>query len=78
MAILSESESTISLAQEGAASNDGGQLDSAGQAILKLLHQAADAAETNSRRAFEAAQRLAGRSAVRSVVKLHRQKNLGA
>jgi cell fate (sporulation/competence/biofilm development) regulator YmcA (YheA/YmcA/DUF963 family) len=58
MAILSESESTISLAQEGAASNDGGQLDSAGQAILKLLHKAAGAGEANSRRASETAQRL--------------------
>jgi hypothetical protein len=33
-------------------------LDSAGQAILKLLHKAADAAEANSRRALETAQKL--------------------
>jgi hypothetical protein len=33
-------------------------LDSAGQAILTLLHRAAGAAEANSRQALEAAQRL--------------------
>jgi hypothetical protein len=37
---------------------DIGQLDSAGQAILKLLHKAADAAEANSRQALETAQKL--------------------
>ena len=58
MANQSGSESVISLAQEGAASNDGGQLDSAGQAILKLLHKAAGAAEANNRRASETAQKL--------------------
>jgi cell fate (sporulation/competence/biofilm development) regulator YmcA (YheA/YmcA/DUF963 family) len=58
MADQSESESAISLAQEGAALNDRGQLDSAGQAILKLLHKAAGAAEANSRRALETAQNL--------------------
>ena len=41
-----------------AAASDGGQLDSAGQAILKLLHKAAGAAESNSRRALETAQKL--------------------
>src|SRR6516165_2220459 len=56
MANQSESEPAISLAQEGV--NDGGQLDSAGQAILKLLHKAAGAAEANSRRALETAQKL--------------------
>ena len=58
MANQSGSESAISLAQEGAASNDGGQLDLAGQAILKLLHKAAGAAEANNRRALETAQKL--------------------
>jgi len=58
MANQSESESAISLAHDGAASNDGGQLDTAGQAILKLLHKAAGAAEANSRRALETAQKL--------------------
>src|SRR5262249_41563561 len=41
-----------------AASKDASQLDSAGEAILKLLHKAASAAETNSRRALETAQKL--------------------
>jgi chromosome segregation ATPase len=37
---------------------NGDQLDSAGQAILDLLHTAADEAETDSRQALETAQRL--------------------
>ena len=41
-----------------AALKDAGQLDSAGQAILKLLHRAAGAAEANTRQALETAQRL--------------------
>ena len=49
MANFSEFDSAISRGQDGAASNDAGQLDSAGQAILKLLHKAADTAEANSR-----------------------------
>ena len=61
MANQSGSESAISLAQEGAASNDGGQLDSAGQAILKLLHKAAGAAEAHSRQALETAQKLSSK-----------------
>ena len=48
----------ISRGQDGAASNDGDQLDSAGQAILKLLHKAAGTAEANSRKALETAQKL--------------------
>ena len=36
MANYSEFESAISSGQEGSASNDGDQLDFAGQAILKL------------------------------------------
>ena len=58
MANYSEFESAISRGQDGAASNDGGQLDSAGQAILKLLHKAAGTAEANSRHALETAQKL--------------------
>jgi hypothetical protein len=58
MAILSESESTISRGEGGAASNDASQLDTAGEAILKLLHKAAGVAEANSRRALETAQKL--------------------
>ena len=57
----SESESAISFAQDGAASNAGGQLDSAGQAILKLLHKAAGAAEAHSRQALETAQKLSSK-----------------
>jgi hypothetical protein len=61
MANYSESESAISRGQDNAASNHGDQLDSAGQAILKLLHKAAGAAEANSRQALETAQRLSNR-----------------
>ncbi len=57
MANQSESEIT-SGGQDGSASNDGDQLDSAGQAILKLLHKAAGTAEANSRHALETAQKL--------------------
>ena len=48
MANHSEPESAISHRQESAASNDSNQLDSAEQAILKLLHKAAGVAEANS------------------------------
>jgi hypothetical protein len=48
----------IERGEDWAATSEGGQLDSAGQAILKLLHKAADAAEENSRRALETAQKL--------------------
>jgi DNA repair exonuclease SbcCD ATPase subunit len=58
MANYSEFESTISRGRDGSASNDAGQLDSAGQAILELLDKAAGAAEANSRQALEAAQSL--------------------
>ena len=60
MADYSQSYSTISRGENGAASKDADQLDPAGQAILKLLHKAADAAEANSREALETAQKLAG------------------
>src|SRR6476620_6614992 len=58
MADNSQSHSTISHGENGAASKDADQLDSAGQAILKLLHKAAGAAEANSRQAVETAQQL--------------------
>jgi hypothetical protein len=58
MANQSEPESPIPLAPATAAPMDGGQLESAGQVILKLLHKAAGAAEANSRRALETAQQL--------------------
>jgi hypothetical protein len=58
MANHSSSEHAISREGDFAASNNASQLDSAGQAILKLLHKAADAAEANSRRALETAQKL--------------------
>ena len=54
-----QSESTISRGEDSATSKDASQLDSAGQAILKLLHKAAGADEANSRQALETAQRLA-------------------
>jgi cell fate (sporulation/competence/biofilm development) regulator YmcA (YheA/YmcA/DUF963 family) len=58
MANYSASESAFSRGRDSAASNDGEQLDSAGQAILSLLHRAAGAAEANTREALETAQRL--------------------
>jgi cell fate (sporulation/competence/biofilm development) regulator YmcA (YheA/YmcA/DUF963 family) len=58
MANYSEFESAISRGRDGSASNDAGQLDSAGQAILQLLHKAAGTAEANSRKALETAQKL--------------------
>ena len=58
MANSSLSEFATSRDEGGAASNDASQLDSAGQAILKLLHRAAGAAEANSRQALETAQKL--------------------
>ena len=58
MANYSESESVILRSQDGSASNDAGQLDSAGRAILQLLHKAAGTAEANSRHALETAQKL--------------------
>jgi hypothetical protein len=50
--------STISRDEGIAAPNDASQLDSAGQAILKLLDRAASAAEANRRQSLEAAQRI--------------------
>jgi len=56
----SDSESSIAFGPtaKSAASNDGSRLDSAGQAILKLLHKAAGVAEANSRQGLETAQKL--------------------
>ena len=58
MANYSEFDFAISRGQDGSASNDAGQLDSAGRAILQLLHKAAGTAEANSRKALETAQKL--------------------
>jgi hypothetical protein len=44
--------------REGNSTRNTSQLDSAGQAILDLLHRAADAAEDNSRKALERCQEL--------------------
>ena len=49
---------SVSPGENGASHKDAGQVDSAGQAILKLLHKAAGAAEANSRQALETAQQL--------------------
>ena len=58
MANNSSSEFAISRDEDSAASKVATQLDSAGQAILRLLHRAAGAAEANSRQALETAQKL--------------------
>jgi cell fate (sporulation/competence/biofilm development) regulator YmcA (YheA/YmcA/DUF963 family) len=47
-----------SVAQDRMATSDGDQLETAGQAILKLLHKAADATEGNRRQALATAQKL--------------------
>src|ERR1700722_9208508 len=52
------SNQSESVAQERMAASDGDQLETAGQAILKLLHKAADAAEGNRRQALATAQKL--------------------
>ena len=52
------SEFAVSLGQDTVAPVDGGQLDSAGHVILKLLVKAAGGAEADSRRALETAQQL--------------------
>jgi len=58
MANYSRSGSTNSRSEDSTASTGASHLDSAGQAILTLLHRAAGAAEANSRQASETAQRL--------------------
>ena len=57
MADYSEPEPN-SRGQNGFPSDRSDPLDASGQAILKLLHKAADTAEANSRRSLEAAQQL--------------------
>jgi hypothetical protein len=54
----SESVITFGPTTKSATSNDGDQLDAAGQTILKLLHKAAGVAEANSRHALDMAQKL--------------------
>jgi hypothetical protein len=49
-----DSQSVIAIEGNGAPT----ELDAAGQAILKLLHMAADVADANSRHAVETAQKL--------------------
>jgi hypothetical protein len=56
--MANDSETFAISRDRDSAGDDIGQLDSAGQAILKLLHKAADAAEANSRQALETAQKL--------------------
>ena len=83
MANHSEPGSTISLGQDSATFMHGGQLDSAGHVILKLLVKAAGAAEADSRRALETAQQLstqlhAARNRIGELeaeVQLHREKS---
>jgi hypothetical protein len=58
MANHSSSEFAIPRGEDGAATKAVSQLDSAGQAILKLLHKAADVVEANSQQALETAQKL--------------------
>jgi cell fate (sporulation/competence/biofilm development) regulator YmcA (YheA/YmcA/DUF963 family) len=58
MVDYSQSVSTISRGENGASSKDASQLDTAGEAILRLLHKAAGAAEAHSRQALETAQKL--------------------
>ena len=58
MANHSSAEFALQRVESVAASNDANQLDSAGEAILKLLRKAAGAAEAHSRQASETAQKL--------------------
>ena len=55
MGIQSEPESAIPRSRDIAGSMDGGQLDSADHAILKLLQKAVGAAEANSQGALQRA-----------------------
>jgi hypothetical protein len=54
----SSSEFAIQRVVGVVASNDANTLDSVGEAILKLLHKGADAAEAHSRQVLETAQKL--------------------
>ena len=75
MANHSESESIISRGESSVAPNYASRLDSAGQAILNLLHRAAGAAEANSRKALETAQELSSHlhTAQERIAKLERE-----
>jgi hypothetical protein len=78
MANNSSSGLAISRNEGGAASNDATRLDSAGQAILNLLHKAASAAEANSRQALETAQKLSSqlRAAENRIAELEAENQL--
>ena len=54
----SESVNPVAPTDGNAISSDAGQLDSAGQAIVRLLHKAAGVAEANSQQALDMAQKL--------------------
>jgi hypothetical protein len=58
MVDYSQSVPTISRGENGASHKGASQVDSAGEAILKLLHKAAGAVEAHSRQAVETAQKL--------------------
>jgi len=58
MANHSSSDFAIPRGENGTATKAVGQLDLAGQAILSLLHKAADAAEANSQQALQRAQQV--------------------
>jgi hypothetical protein len=80
------SNQTRSIVQERTSTSDDDQLESAGQAILKLLDNAASATEANSRRALATAQTLSSqlRSAedriaqLEAEVQLYREKSARA
>ena len=69
---------SVSPGENGASHKDASQVDSAGQAILKLLHKAAGAAEANSRQALETAQKLSSqlRAAEDRIVELEAEVHL--
>ena len=78
MVDYSQSVSTIPRGENGASFKDADQLDSAGQAILKLLHKAAGAAEANSRETLETAQQLSSqlRAAAERIAELEAEVHL--
>jgi cell fate (sporulation/competence/biofilm development) regulator YmcA (YheA/YmcA/DUF963 family) len=78
MVDYSQSVSTIPRGENGASSKDADQVDSAGQAILKLLHKAAGAAEANSRETLETAQQLSSqlRAAAERIAELEAEVHL--
>ena len=78
MANHSSSEFAIPPGEDGTATKDVSQLDSAGHAILKLLHKAAEAAEANSQQALETAQKLSSqlRAAENRIAELEAENQL--